>query len=56
MSTHTAPPAWTDDESPTATTVPESHRMLYAYRSVVFNGELRDDNGMEIVGSSRMRV
>lgn len=23
--------------------------MLYAYRSVVFNGELRDDNGMEII-------
>lgn len=49
MSTFTAPPAWTDDESPTTPTVPESQRMLYAYRSVVFNGELRDDNGMEIV-------
>lgn len=23
--------------------------MLYAYRSVVFNGELRDENGMEII-------
>src|SRR5699024_5840431 len=34
----------------TATTaIPESQRMLYAYRSVVFNGELQDENGMEII-------
>ena len=37
------------DESPTTTAIPESQRMLYAYRSVVFNGELRDENGMEII-------
>ncbi|WP_240372776.1 ClpP family protease [Brevibacterium zhoupengii] len=37
------------DESPTTTPIPESQRMLYAYRSVVFNGELRDENGMEII-------
>ena len=37
------------DESPTTTAIPESRRMLYAYRSVVFNGELRDENGMEII-------
>lgn len=37
------------DESPPTTTIPESQRMLYAYRSVVFNGELRDENGMEII-------
>lgn len=49
MNPLTAPPVWTDDESPAATTVPESQRMLYAYRSVVFNGELVDENGMEIV-------
>ncbi len=44
------PPTWTEAEDPSAITpIPESHRMLYAYRSVVFNGELRDENGMEIV-------
>ena len=37
------------DESPTTIAIPESRRMLYAYRSVVFNGELRDENGMEII-------
>ncbi|WP_181274610.1 ClpP family protease [Brevibacterium oceani] len=37
------------DESPAMTAIPESQRMLYAYRSVVFNGELRDENGMEII-------
>lgn len=43
-------PTWTDtDEKSTVTPIPESQRMLYAYRSVVFNGELRDENGMEIV-------
>ena len=43
-------PRWSDDEdAPTTTSIPESQRMLYAYRSVVFNGELRDENGMEII-------
>ncbi|TGD27778.1 ATP-dependent Clp protease proteolytic subunit [Brevibacterium sp. S22] len=46
----TSPPMFSDaDESPPTTTIPESQRMLYAYRSVVFNGELRDENGMEII-------
>lgn len=45
-----SPPTSSDgDEIPTTTPIPESHRMLYAYRSVVFNGELRDENGMEII-------
>lgn len=44
------PPRWGEGEdAPTTTSIPESQRMLYAYRSVVFNGELRDDNGMEII-------
>lgn len=44
--THT----WNEtDEASGVTPIPESQRMLYAYRSVVFNGELRDENGMEIV-------
>ena len=44
------PPRWGDPEdAPTPTSIPESQRMLYAYRSVVFNGELRDENGMEII-------
>lgn len=49
MNAHTAPPVWADDESPTVSPVPETQRMLAAYRTVVFNGELRDENGMEIV-------
>src|SRR5699024_9438020 len=36
-------------ETPEATGVAESQRLLYAYRSVVFNGELHDENGMEII-------
>ncbi|TSI16898.1 ClpP family protease [Brevibacterium aurantiacum] len=45
-----SPPRWGDPEdAPTLTPIPESQRMLYAYRSVVFNGELRDENGMEII-------
>lgn len=49
MFTLTAPPVWDEnDGAPTVTPVPESQRMLFAHRSVVFNGELRDDNGMEI--------
>ena len=36
-------------EATATTAIPESQRMLYAYRSVVFNGELQDENGMEII-------
>ncbi|MDN5587787.1 MAG: ATP-dependent Clp protease proteolytic subunit [Brevibacterium sp.] len=43
------PPRWGENEDAPTTPIPESQRMLYAYRSVVFNGELRDDNGMEII-------
>jgi ATP-dependent Clp protease protease subunit len=42
-------PTWYDSDEPTTTPVPESQRMLYAYRTVVFNGELKDENGMEII-------
>ena len=59
MTSPTAPPTtsashrlttWNDsDEAAAATAIPESQRMLYAYRSVVFNGELRDESGMEII-------
>ncbi|MGC2941976.1 ClpP family protease [Brevibacterium sp. FAM 24638] len=59
MTSPTAPPTtsashrlttWNDsDEAAAATAIPESQRMLYAYRAVVFNGELRDENGMEII-------
>ena len=49
-SPHGRPPTFSDSDEPTAVTaIPESQRMLYAYRSVVFNGELRDENGMEII-------
>ena len=49
-SPHSRPPTFSDSDEPTAVTaIPESQRMLYAYRSVVFNGELRDENGMEII-------
>lgn len=47
---HLDAPRWDDDsDGRTMTPIPESQRMLYAYRSVVFNGELRDENGMEII-------
>lgn len=47
---HTHPPTFSDsDDDPSTTAIPESQRMLYAYRTVVFNGELRDENGMEII-------
>jgi ATP-dependent Clp protease protease subunit len=47
---HSRPPRLSDtDEAAAAAAIPESQRMLYAYRSVVFNGELRDENGMEII-------
>lgn len=59
MTSPTAPPTtsashrlttWNDsDEAAAATAIPESQRMLYAYRAVVFNGELRDESGMEII-------
>lgn len=49
-SPHKRPPTFSDsDETAAAAAIPESQRMLYAYRSVVFNGELRDENGMEII-------
>ena len=49
-SPHNRPPTFSDsDEASSAAAIPESQRMLYAYRSVVFNGELRDENGMEII-------
>ena len=49
-SPHKRPPTFSDsDETAVAAAIPESQRMLYAYRSVVFNGELRDENGMEII-------
>lgn len=49
-SAHSRPPSLSDtDDTAAATAIPESQRMLYAYRSVVFNGELRDENGMEIL-------
>ena len=49
-SPHSRLPTLSDSDEPTAVTaIPESQRMLYAYRSVVFNGELRDENGMEII-------
>lgn len=47
---HLDAPRWNDDsDDRTMAPIPESQRMLYAYRSVVFNGELRDENGMEII-------
>ncbi|WP_167194260.1 ClpP family protease [Brevibacterium pigmentatum] len=47
---NTQPPTLSDTDEPAATSaIPESQRMLYAYRTVVFNGELRDENGMEII-------
>ena len=49
-SPHKRPPTFSySDETAAAAAIPESQRMLYAYRSVVFNGELRDENGMEII-------
>ncbi|WP_083532761.1 ClpP family protease [Brevibacterium epidermidis] len=49
-SPHSRPSIFSDsDETAAVTAIPESQRMLYAYRSVVFNGELRDENGMEII-------
>ncbi|UVI36969.1 ClpP family protease [Brevibacterium spongiae] len=49
MNTYTQPPTLSDIDESAPPTIPESQRMLYAYRSVVFNGELRDENGMEII-------
>ncbi|MGO2859691.1 MAG: ClpP family protease [Brevibacterium sp.] len=52
MYTHLAPfpPTLSDSEdAPSTIPIPESQRMLYAYRTVVFTGELRDENGMEII-------
>lgn len=52
MYTHLAPvpPTLSDsDDDPSTSPIPESQRMLYAYRTVVFTGELRDENGMEII-------
>ena len=43
------PSASNEEEAPATAPIPESQRMLYAYRSVIFNGELRDENGMEII-------